>query len=113
MNSETRDGGLCAPSPGRRPRGARKKEMKPASSSIPSDWYEEKSCSAAMQERKSTVHTATIQRGAMLNTNRIDAVIPKLMTTVCAGSDAFSQNSVGSYQIFSTPPRNRVSCWRY
>ena len=43
-----------------RPRGAKKTESNPASSSIPSDWYEEKSCAAATNERKKTVHSSVV-----------------------------------------------------
>jgi hypothetical protein len=38
MNKLNLDGGSGAPSPGRIPRGAKKIDRKPASSSIPSDW---------------------------------------------------------------------------
>src|SRR5215213_6370621 len=98
MNRLSADGGLAAPSLGRMPRGAKKNEMKPASSSIPSDWYDEKSCRAATHDRKSTVHTATIARGHTLPTSSSDDAIPATITTVSAALPEPSQNIVGAYQ---------------
>src|SRR2546423_8778714 len=113
MNNDKRDGGSFAPSPGRAPPGAKKKEMKPASSSIPSDWYDEKSCSEAMHERKSNVQTAIIARGAKFKTNKTDATMPSMITSESAGSDALSHSSVGAYQIFSSAPMAALSWCEY
>src|SRR3954452_18240801 len=98
MNRLKGDGGSAAPSPGRMPRGAKKHEMKPASSSIPSDWYDEKSCSAATHDRKSSVAAATAIRGQTLATSRSDATMPAPTTSVSARSPEPSQSSVGAYQ---------------
>src|SRR5256885_8937895 len=113
MNSDKRDGGSFAPSPGRAPRGAKKKEMKPASSSIPSDWYDEESCSEAMHERKSSVQTAIIARGAKLKTNKTDATMPTMITSESAASDVLSHSSVGVYQIFFSAPIAALSWCKY
>src|SRR3954464_14810194 len=112
MNKLNRDGGSFRPSPGRRPRGAKKNEIKPASRSIPSDWYDEKSWSAPMHERKSTVHIATAGRGATLTISRTDATIPATTISVSAKSEALSQSRVGAYQTRSTTPRDVDSWWR-
>src|SRR5437016_825623 len=104
MSRPKRDGGSFAPSPGLVPRGARKNERNPASSSIPSDWYDEKSCSALMQERKSTVQIAIVSRGQKLKTTRIDATRPATTTRVSARSDALIQSKVGAYQTPSIGP---------
>src|SRR2546423_14817518 len=98
MNSDKRDGGSFAPSPGRAPRGAKKIEMKPASSSIPSDWYDEKSCSALTHERKQSVQSAVVSVGQTLAMRRSEATIPAPTTSASARSPAPSQRSVGAYQ---------------
>src|SRR6185503_13218994 len=77
-----RDGGCDAPNRGRNPGGAKKSEMKPASSSIPSDWYDAKSCAAAMKERKHTKQTNRAARGQRLNTTAIDATTPSQHTSI-------------------------------
>src|SRR6185312_8180303 len=64
----TREGGFRAPNLGRNPAEAKKSEMKPASSSIPSDWYEAKSCAAAMKERKHTKQINKAPRGHRFTT---------------------------------------------
>src|SRR6266581_2513476 len=112
MNRLKREGGSLAPSPGRVPRGAKKKERNPASSSIPSDWYDEKSCSPPMQERKSTVQIVTVSFGRKLKTRRVDAMRPATTTRVRAKSDALIQSSVGAYQTRSIGPSCDESCWK-
>src|SRR3954462_5547968 len=92
MNRLNRDGGSVAPSPGRNPRGAKKIERNPASSSMPSDWYDEKSWSAAMHERNSTVDNATVSFGAMWATSSIEHMTPAATTSVSAVSPALSQS---------------------
>src|SRR3954463_4871041 len=96
------DGGSAAPSPGRMPRGAKKMEMNPASSSIPSDWYDEKSCSAATQERKSSVDRPTVRRGQTFATSSSEQAIPAHASSVSAPSPAPSQSSVGAYHTRRT-----------
>src|SRR5678809_1505540 len=98
MNRLARDGGLLAPSFGRTPRGAKKIERNPASSSIPSDWYAEKSCSAAIHERNSSVHNATVTFGAMLATSSSEHTTPAATISVSVVSPALNQSSVGAYQ---------------
>jgi hypothetical protein len=73
-------------------------EMKPASSSIPSDWYDEKSWSTAMHDRKSRVHRATVTRGQTLAASSSEQTMPAPTTRVRARSLAPSQNRVGAYQ---------------
>src|SRR6478672_986801 len=90
------EGGLVAPSRGRRPGGARKIERNPASNSIPSDWYDEKSCSAPMHERKSRVQSAVVHLGQTLKTTSSDATIPATTIVASAASDALIQSNVGA-----------------
>src|ERR1051325_96106 len=71
-----REGGFTAPNLGRNPAGAKKSEMKPASSSIPSDWYEAKSCAAAMNERKHTKQINKAPRGHRFSTTTTEATNP-------------------------------------
>src|SRR5947207_9187074 len=104
MKRLKRDGGSLSASPGRFPRGAKKSERNPASSSIPSDWYDEKSCNAPMQERKETVQIAIVPFGQKLKTRRIEATSPATTNSVRAESDAFIQSSVGAYQTRSIEP---------
>src|SRR5438270_13897180 len=95
----SREGGDGAPSPGHRPRGAKKTEMNPASSSIPSDWYEEKSCAAATKERKSRVQMAQVPRGQTPTVNRTEATRPPATSAVSAPFELPSQRSEGTCQI--------------
>src|SRR3954453_17739542 len=99
MNKLNRDGGSVRPSPGRRPHGAKKNEIKPASRSIPSDWYDEKSWSAAMHERKKIVQSATLRRGQTLAMRRSEQIRPAITTATSATSDVLIQNSVGAYHV--------------
>src|SRR6266550_3233930 len=112
MNRLNPDGGSRSPRPGRYPLGAKKNEMKPASSSIPSDWYDEKSCSAPMHERKSRVHSAIVHLGEMLKTTSTDTTMPAMTTSVSAASDALIQSSVGAYQNPCAAPRDLETSWR-
>src|SRR3954470_18048106 len=104
MNRLSRDGGSAAPSPGRTPRGAKKREMNPASSSIPSDWYDEKSCSAATHDRNSSVQMPTVSRGHTFAASRREAAMPPATSIVSAALPEPSQSSVGAYQKRSTGP---------
>src|SRR6185503_21128702 len=104
MNRLRRDGGSAEPSFGRMPRGASQQAMKPASRSMPSDWYDEKSWSEATQERKRAVQAIVVRRGQMFAMSRSDATIPAPMTTESAPSPAPSQKSVGAYQSARTTP---------
>src|SRR5712671_5672485 len=97
MNRLRRDGGSVAPRAGRMPRGAKKQEMKPASSSMPSDWYEEKSCSTTTHDRKSSVQSATVSRGHTLATSSKEQRRPAPTTIVSARSPAPSQKTDGTY----------------
>jgi len=113
MNRLNPDGGSCAPSLGRMPRGANQQAMKPASRSMLSDWYDEKSWSAATQERKSTVQAIVVRRGQTFAVRRRDAMMPAATTIVSAQSPAPSQKSVGAYQRPSTMPSTRWTLPRY
>src|SRR5215208_7102913 len=102
-NRLARDGGSLAPSPGRTPRGAKKIEMNPASSSIPSDWYDEKSCSAPTHDMKSSVQSATVSRGHTLTVRSTEQTMPAATTAVSAASLALAQNKVGASQKRASP----------
>src|SRR5690349_22804500 len=98
MNRLKRDGGPAAPRPGRRPGGVNQNETNPASRSIPSDWYDEKSCNAATHERKSSVHRAVVRRGKTFAVSSSDETRPQTMTVVSPRSPAPNQKIVGAYQ---------------
>src|SRR5215471_9032900 len=97
-NQLAREGGLASPHPGRDPRGAKKNEMNPASSSMPSDWYAEKSCDALTNERKHTRQTASIPRGHRFNTSSTEAIMPtqQIPVSICVLLE--NHSSVGAYQ---------------
>src|SRR4051812_19930156 len=94
----SREGGWISPSPGRRPPGAKNKERKPASRSIPSDWYEEKSCAAATKERKRMVQIAQAPRGQTLSVSRMEAARPTATRSESAVCEVPSQSSDGTCQ---------------
>src|ERR1700751_6121368 len=71
-----RMGGCAAPRPGRSPGGAKNMEMNPASSSMPSDWYEEKSPAALTNARKQSQQTSRLARGQRLKKTASDASRP-------------------------------------
>src|SRR2546423_10750911 len=103
MKRLRRDGGSVAPSRGRTPRGAKKQEMKPASSSIPSDWYEEKSCSTTTHDRKNSVQKATVSRGHTLAMSSSEQRRPAPTTIVSARSPAPNHKTEGTYHNRSPP----------
>ncbi len=72
--------------------------INPASSSIPSDWYAEKSCAALTKERKHTKQTASIPRGQKFKTSNTDAIMPaqQIPVSICAVLE--NHSSVGAYQ---------------
>src|SRR5207244_11906121 len=93
-----RKGGLGSPSRGPNTPGAKNKEINPASSSIPSDWYPEKSCAALTNERKHAKQIASIPRGHKSNTSSSDAIIPTQQIAVSMCRPLESHSSVGAYQ---------------
>src|SRR5690348_5202405 len=93
-----REGGRASPHPGRHPGGAKNNAMNPASSNIPSDWYDEKSCAAATNERKHTKQIASIPRGHKFKTSSTDAIIPTQQTPVSICLPLENHSSVGAYQ---------------
>src|SRR5512146_1385566 len=97
MNRLTDDGGSAAPRPGHAPRGAKKIEIRPASSSIPSDWYDEKSCSVTTHERNNSVQAATPSLGHTFATTRTEHTIPSATTAVSPRSLASSHKTLGTY----------------
>src|SRR5579863_6653903 len=97
-NRLAREGGLASPSPGRSPGGAKNKAMNPASSNMPSDWYPEKSCAAATNERKHTKQIRSDARGHKFTTTKIDATIPTHTKAINARSLAPIQSKVGANQ---------------
>src|SRR3954471_11710933 len=111
MKRLKRDGGLVSPKPGRTPDGAKKMDSNPASISIPSDWYDENSWSAAMHERKSSVQRPVVTFGQTFSTSRSDAINPAATTTVSARSPELIQKTVGAYHSRFTGP-SAPSCSR-
>src|SRR5512138_3519836 len=103
MNRLIDDGGFAAPRPGHTPRGAKKIEISPASSSIPSDWYDEKSCSVTTHERNSSVQAATASFGHTFTTTRTEHTIPSATMAVSARSLASSHKTLGTYHSRSSP----------
>src|SRR5215472_16004862 len=97
-NQLIRDGGLASPHAGRQPRGAKNSEMNPASRSMPSDSYAEKSCAAPMNETKHTKHIASIPRGHKFKTSSTEAIIPTQQSPVSACRPLENHSSVGAYQ---------------
>src|SRR5579872_6516633 len=93
-----RGGGLFMPHPGHSPLGAKKRARKPASRSIPSDWYSEKSPAAHTKERKQTRQIKKERRGQRLKKARTEQTSPiQLMASSMCELDE-SQNRVGAYQ---------------
>src|SRR5437016_8659030 len=109
MNRLMRDGGSLAPRPGRTPPGAKKIEMKPASSSMPSDWYDEKSCKVETHDRKRNVESATATFGQRFSVSKTDERIPAPTTTVSARSLALAQSTVGVNQKRARPGNASVT----
>src|ERR1700728_2896695 len=112
-NRLAREGGDGRPRPGRNPEGAKKSAMKPASSSMPSDWYPEKSCAALTNDRKHTKHTASIPRGHALMTNSRDAIMPTQHRAVNIYGPLESQSSGGVNQRPRPWPNECHTAWRY
>src|SRR5580658_1017090 len=71
-----RIGGCAAPRPGRSPDGAKNIEMKPASSSMPSDWYDEKSPEELTKARKHSQQMSRLARGQRFKKTVMDASRP-------------------------------------
>src|ERR1700757_84865 len=96
-NRLAREGGSLGSQPGRNPRGAKNKEMKPASSNMPSDWYPEKSRAAATKERKHTKQMASIPRGQRFRKSSKDAAIPIQHSALKVPGPLDHQTRVGAY----------------
>src|SRR6185437_5888696 len=107
------DGGSSAPSPGKMPRGANQIEMNPASSSIPSDWYDENTCSVDTNDRNTRVQIAVIQRGHTFAVSSREETSPTTTATVSAPSPDRSQNTLGVYQKCVAPGRVSLISLRY
>src|SRR5258708_10046802 len=112
MKRLARDGGCDRARPGRTPRGAKKCDRKAASSSLPSDWYDEKSCAAAMNVRKQTPATAMETRGQRLRISVIEAISPMATNVSSARSldeihtrDGINQNAFH--------PSAALAAWQY
>src|SRR5215831_13590489 len=73
-------------SPGRSPGGAKKSEMNPASSNMPSDWYSAKSCATVTNETKQTKQTRNESRGERFRKASTAAISPSQLTNIKAGS---------------------------
>src|SRR6476646_4087844 len=97
-NKLRREGAWLAPRPGRSPGGAKNREMKPASSSMPSDWKPEKSCAAATKDKKHTRQTAREPRGHRLKTTATEASRPSHVINISAWLPALNHRRVGANQ---------------
>lgn len=84
--------------------------MNPASSSIPSDWYAEKSCAALTKERKHTKQIASIPRGQKFNTSSTDAIMPAQQIPVSICELRENHRSVGTYQWPVRPNCSATAC---
>src|SRR5579859_2487973 len=102
-NRLRREGAWVAPRPGRNPGGAKNREIKPASSSMPSDWKPEKSCAAATKDRKQTEHIAKDRRGQRLRITATEASSPSHVINISAWLPAPNQRSVGARRKCSSP----------
>src|SRR5512142_1290191 len=108
-NSAARVGGLATPMPGRMPRGAKKSDRNAASSSMPSDWYDEKSCAAVTNDRNAMPAIAIDNRGQTLNVIASDAARPAHTRIESAVSDALIHKSDGTNQNARQPTALRAS----
>src|SRR5258708_29474753 len=97
-NRLPRDGGCSSPHFGRSPGATKKMLRKPADSSIPSDWYPEKSCAAAIIERKLTKQATTIPLGQTFSVSSTAPATPTQQSASSARGPLPSQRSVGAYQ---------------
>src|SRR5215467_3307843 len=97
-NRLRRDGAWLAPRRGRKPGGAKNREMKPASSSMPSDWNPEKSCATATKDKKHARQTARDPRGQRLKMTATDEMMPSHVINISAWLPAPNQRSVGANQ---------------
>src|ERR1044071_8426118 len=97
-NRLRREGAWVAPRPGRNPGGAKNREIKPASSSMPSDWKPEKSWAAATKDKKHTRQTASAPRGHKLKITATEASRPSHVINISAWLPAPNQSSVGANQ---------------
>src|SRR5215813_10066748 len=97
--------------PGRRPFGAKNNARKPASSSIPSDWYPENSPAALTKDRKHTKQTSRAPRGTMLAITSNDATIPTQHKAIKECDPLEHQSSVGADQNRAEPAERAIT-WR-
>src|ERR1700733_8519573 len=109
-NRLARDGGCRSLQPGRNPGGAKNSAMNPASSSMPSDWYPEKSCAALTKERKQRKQINNVQRGQMLRNTNSDASIPTQQSANRACGLDENQSSVGANQKREEPSDRATDC---
>ena|SRR5215472_2100081 len=112
-NKLAREGGCFAASPGRKPGGAKNKQMKPASSSMPSDWYSEKSLDAETNERKQTKQITSIARGQKFKTSTNDAIIPIQHSANSIPEPLEIQTNEGAYQKRTCATPDRAIASRY
>src|SRR4051794_20864515 len=112
-NKLARDGREFNPSPGQNPRGAKNNEINPASSSIPSDWYPEKSCAALTNEMKQAKQTTSIPRGQTFATTSKDASMPiqHKLTSMCVPAEI--HKSVGANQSPRATPSEWCTACKY
>src|SRR2546422_47588 len=112
-NRLAREGGRAAPQPGRNPSGAKKSAMKPASSSMPSDWYPEKSSAALTNERKHAKQITSIPRGQTSKTSSREAAIPIQHKAVNIREPLENHSSVGANHRREKWPNECATACRY
>src|SRR5580692_7662793 len=93
-----RDGGWAAPHPGKIPPGDKNSAINPASSSMPSDWYIEKTSVAVTNDKKQTKQTKKLSRGHTLTSATSEAISPIQVTANSIEELCDVQKSVGAYQ---------------
>src|SRR5665213_3396173 len=93
-----REGGCGAAKPGQKPRGAKKSARNPASSSMPSDWYPEKSPATETKDKKHAKQNAKLTRGHTLQKASNEAARPTHMIALSAVSLDEIQNNDGASQ---------------
>ena len=111
-NRLARDGGWLAPNPGRQPEGAKKSARNPASSSMPSDWYPEKSWAALTKERKQAKQTRSMARGKTLQVTSSEAARPAQQRAMTACEPLPNQSTDGANQYRAPIPYVRATACR-
>src|SRR5437762_5095942 len=107
------EGGCFAPSPGRNPGGAKNKQTKPASSSMPSDWYSEKSRAVDMNERKQTKQITSMARGQKFTRRSSEPIMPIQHSAINMPEPLEIQSKEGAYQKRTCATPDCATACRY